>query len=94
MSKKKELENEEIVVSEKVRKTAEKRRRVKKKKKNERWYGFIFLLVMLFVGFVFWVSGEIKSGDGFSYANSNTNTNEFYNDYGVDSVEDDVIIVE
>jgi len=46
-----------------VKKSVQRRRKIKKKKKNERWAGLILFIIMFFLGFVLWVSGEIKDGD-------------------------------
>ena len=41
---------------------AEKRRNQKKKDKIARWSGFILLLVVIMVGFLLWIAGEINTG--------------------------------
>ncbi|MBP9702272.1 hypothetical protein KBD69_01165 [Candidatus Woesebacteria bacterium] len=41
---------------------ADKRRNQKKKDKIARWSGFILLLVVIMVGFLMWIAGEINTG--------------------------------
>ncbi len=38
-----------------------RKKKVKKKKREERLAGLILLLITFFIGFVLWVSGEVKS---------------------------------
>lgn len=66
---KKELEEveeiEEVEVDEKelkkerIKAAAEKRRAARKKDKVARWGGIILLGLIMFVGFLLWVSGEM-----------------------------------
>lgn len=59
-------EVEELELSEKElkklrqREGAEKRKNAKRKDKVARWGGLILLGLMMFVGFLLWVSGEMK----------------------------------
>jgi len=59
-------EQEETELSEKEQKklkqkeTAEKRKSAKKKDKVARWGGLILLGLVMFIGFLLWVSGEIN----------------------------------
>jgi cytoskeletal protein RodZ len=61
-----EIEEEESELSEKELKKkkqkegAEKRKNAKKKDKVARWGGLILLGLVMFVGFLLWVSGEMK----------------------------------
>ena len=61
-----EIEEEEVELSEKEQKKkkqkegAEKRKNAKKKDKVARWGGLILLGLVMFVGFLLWVSGEMK----------------------------------
>lgn len=41
---------------------AEKRRIERKKDKAKRWSGMILLSIMMIVGFLMWISGEVKRG--------------------------------
>lgn len=43
---------------------ASKRRSSKKKDKAARWSGMILFVVLLFVGFLMWVAGEVKEERG------------------------------
>ncbi len=62
-----EIEEEESELSEKDLKKkkqkegAEKRKNAKKKDKVARWGGLILLGLVMFVGFLLWVSGEMKA---------------------------------
>ncbi|KKU46183.1 MAG: hypothetical protein UX62_C0017G0003 [Microgenomates group bacterium GW2011_GWA2_46_7] len=64
------INEEEIELSEKElknekRKAAvEKRRNARKKDKIARWGGLILLGLVMFAGFLLWVSGEIKQEAG------------------------------
>lgn len=61
-----EIEEEEVELTEKEQKKkkqkegAEKRKNAKKKDKVARWGGLILLGLVMFVGFLLWVSGEMK----------------------------------
>ncbi len=61
-----EVEAEEVSEKEekkaKRKEGAEKRRTQKKKDKIARWSGFILLLVVITVGFLLWIAGEINTG--------------------------------
>ncbi len=60
------VETEEVSEKEekkaKRKEGAEKRRTQKKKDKIARWSGFILLLVVITVGFLLWIAGEINTG--------------------------------
>ena len=45
---------------EKEKKSRKRKKQLKKKKREERLAGVIFLVVTIFVGFVLWVSGEVR----------------------------------
>lgn len=47
-----------------VRKSVERRKQLRKKRKQERWAGLVLFVVMVFLGFVLWVSGEVKESGG------------------------------
>ncbi len=40
----------------------ERRKSVKKMDRIAKWSGFILLLIVMLVGFLLWVAGEIKTG--------------------------------
>ncbi len=44
-----------------VKKSGERKKKIKKKKREERLAGLILLIITVFVGFVLWVSGELKT---------------------------------
>lgn len=52
--------SEEEVKKEKRKESVEKRKNAKKKDKFARWGGLVLLGLMLFVGFLLWVFGEMK----------------------------------
>jgi len=52
-------ELEKVVKEKKWTQGAEKRKSLKQKDKIARWSGFILLLMVLIVGFVLWVAGEM-----------------------------------
>lgn len=58
-----EIEEEEMdekkLKRERIKAAAEKRRTAKKKDKVARWGGVILLGLIMFVGFLLWVSGEM-----------------------------------
>lgn len=60
-------EVEEVELSEKEQKklklkeSAEKRKNAKRKDKVARWGGVILLGLVMFIGFLLWVSGEMKN---------------------------------
>ena len=64
-----EIDKSEVEVDEKEDKkkkreeAAEKRRKERKKDKAARWSGIILLTIIMIVGFLMWVSGEIGSED-------------------------------
>lgn len=72
-----EIEEEEVELSEKEQKKkkqkegAEKRKNAKKKDKVARWGGLILLGLVMFVGFLLWVSGEMKSEKSLQPTNIN-----------------------
>ena len=59
-----EVQEEELSEKEqkklKLKTSAEKRKNIKKKDKVARWGGIILLGLVMFVGFLLWISGEIK----------------------------------
>lgn len=71
-------EVEEVELSErelkklKHKESVEKRKDAKRKDKVARWGGLILLGLIMFVGFLLWVSGEMKS-EGNIPKNQNTN---------------------
>lgn len=64
--KQQEIEVEEVEISEKELKkqkrqeAVEKRRSARKKDKIARWGGLILLGLVMFTGFLLWVSGEMR----------------------------------
>lgn len=46
----------------KRREGVERRKIAKKKDKIARWSGFILLLIVMMVGFLLWIAGEIRVG--------------------------------
>ena len=77
-----EIEEEEVELSEKDLKKkkqkegAEKRKNAKKKDKVARWGGLILLGLVMFVGFLLWVSGEMKVEKSFEPVNINNSVYE------------------
>lgn len=77
-----EIEEEEVELSEKEQKKkkqkegAEKRKNAKKKDKVARWGGLILLGLVMFVGFLLWVSGEMKVEQSFEPKNVNNSVYE------------------
>lgn len=58
-------ENDEKIDKKKVREEkAEKRKKVKKQDKIAKWSGAILFLILMFVGFLVWVSGEVREESG------------------------------
>ena len=55
-------EKQEPVEKKKKKKSVARKKRVKKKRMEERLAGLILLVVTVFIGFVLWVSGEIRRG--------------------------------
>lgn len=69
--KKKEIEEEQVEQAEVDGKTeakakrkegVERRKSAKKKDKIARWSGFILLFVVVIVGFLLWIAGEMRVG--------------------------------
>lgn len=69
--KKKEIEEEKIIQEEVVGKIdakakrkegVERRKSAKKKDKIARWSGFILLFVVITIGFLLWIAGEMRVG--------------------------------
>lgn len=69
--KKREIEEEQVEQSEvdgkidakaKRKEGVERRRVAKKKDKIARWSGFILLFVVITVGFLLWIAGEMRIG--------------------------------
>lgn len=48
---------------------AEKRRKERQKDKAARWSGIILLTIIMIVGFLMWVSGEVREGGESTVAN-------------------------
>ncbi len=44
-----------------ARESVKKRRKAKKRDKMERWSGMILFVILLLVGFLMWVAGEVKT---------------------------------
>lgn len=68
--KRKDREEDQIIEEEVEEKTesktkrkegVERRKTAKKKDKIARWSGFILLLVVITMGFLMWIAGEIQS---------------------------------
>lgn len=68
--KRKDKEEDQIIEEEVEEKTeskakrkegVERRKTAKKKDKIARWSGFILLLVVITMGFLMWIAGEIQS---------------------------------
>jgi uncharacterized membrane protein len=68
--KRKDKEEDQIIEEEADEKTeskakrkegVERRKTAKKKDKIARWSGFILLLVVITMGFLMWIAGEIQS---------------------------------
>lgn len=59
-----EIQEEELTEKEQkklgIKKSADKRKNIRKKDKVARWGGIILLGLVMFVGFLLWVSGEMK----------------------------------
>ena len=62
-----ELDEKELK-KKKREEAAEKRRKVRKQDKAARWSGIILLTVIMIIGFLMWVSGEVKNGSSPSQA--------------------------
>lgn len=41
--------------------SVEKRKKAKEMDRAARWSGFVLLIIMMFVGFLLWVAGEMKT---------------------------------
>lgn len=53
--------NEDKKVKGKRRESVEKRKKAKEMDRAARWSGFILLVIIMFVGFLLWISGEMKA---------------------------------
>lgn len=58
----------------KQKEAVEKRKNAKRKDKVARWGGIILLGLMMFVGFLLWVAGEMKQEDGLTNQQDNKPT--------------------
>lgn len=52
--------DEDVSKKKKQKESVEKRKNARKKDKVARWGGLILLGLMMFVGFLLWISGEMK----------------------------------
>lgn len=53
-------ENEEEGKERKPKESVEKRKRLKREDKAARWSGMILLVTLLIVGFLLWITGEVR----------------------------------
>ena len=66
---------EEVVEKPDVEKKSRRRKKqLKKKKREERLAGLILLIVTIFIGFVLWVSGEVRENKLEDKVNENWQT--------------------